>query len=74
MRYIATGPYTPRTNGKAEKFIKTLCREWTYAMAFPNSEVINRWLPRYLSIYNRLKKQSTLGWHSTEEQLVELLR
>jgi len=45
-----TRPYTPRTNGKAERFIQTLCREWAYAMAFPNSEERNRWLPRYLSV------------------------
>ncbi len=31
-----------------------LCREWAYAMPFLNSEERNRWLPRYLSIYNRL--------------------
>jgi len=30
-------------------------------MAFPNSEERNRWLPRYLSLYNRLRKQSALS-------------
>ena len=38
LRHIRTRPYTPRTNGKAERFIQTLCREWAYAMAFTNSE------------------------------------
>jgi transposase InsO family protein len=33
LRHIRTRPYTPRTNGKAERFIQTLCREWAYAMA-----------------------------------------
>jgi len=47
-----TGPYTPRTNGKAERFIKTLLAEWAYSMAFHASEERNRWLPRYLAIYN----------------------
>ena len=50
LRHIRTRPYTPRTNGKAERFIQTLCKEWAYAMAYPNSEERNRWLPRYLAI------------------------
>ena len=32
-----TRPYTPRTNGKAERFIKTLLAEWAYSMAFQTS-------------------------------------
>ena len=74
LRHIRTRPYTPRTNGKAERFIQTLCREWAYAMAFGNSEERNGWLPRYLSIYNRLRKHSALGWRSPQQRLVELLR
>jgi transposase InsO family protein len=74
LRHIRTRPYTPRTNGKAERFIQTLCREWAYAMAFPNSEERNRWLPRYLGIYNRLRKHSALGWRSPQQRLAELLR
>jgi transposase InsO family protein len=46
-----TRPYTPRTNGKAERFIKTLLAEWAYSMAFQTSTERNRWLPRYLTIY-----------------------
>lgn len=55
-------------------YIQTLCKEWAYAMAFPNSEDRNRWLPRYLSIYNRLRKHSALGWLSPQQRLAELLR
>jgi transposase len=35
--YRRTRPHTPRTNGKAERFIQTLLREWAYAAAFPDS-------------------------------------
>jgi len=74
LRHIRTRPYTPRTNGNAERFIKTLCKEWAYAMAFPNSEGQKRWMPRYLEFYNRLKKYSALGWLSSQQRLAELLR
>jgi transposase InsO family protein len=43
-------------------------------MAFTNSEERNSWLPRYLSIYNRLRKHSALGWRSPQQRLRELLR
>nr|WP_245552562.1 IS481 family transposase [Cyanobium gracile] len=46
LKPIRTRPYIPRTNGKAERFIKTLLAEWAYAMAFQTSEERNRWLPR----------------------------
>jgi len=72
LRHIRTRPYTTRTNGKAERFIQTLCREWAQAMAFPNSEKRNRWLPRYLSIYSQLKKHSAHGWRSPQQRLREL--
>ena len=69
-----TRPYTPRTNGKAERFIQTLCREWAYAMPFQNSGERNRRLPRYLSLDNRLGKHSAIGWLSTQQWLHDLLR
>jgi transposase InsO family protein len=37
LKPIRTRPYTPRTNGKAERFIKTLLGEWAYAMPFQTS-------------------------------------
>jgi transposase InsO family protein len=74
LRHIRTRPYTPRTNGKAERFIQTLSQEWGYAMAFKNSEERNRWLLSNLSIYNRLRKHSALGWRSPQQRLAELLR
>jgi transposase InsO family protein len=51
LRQIFTRPYTPKTNGKAERFIQTALREWVYARAYQNSdqrsaELLN-WLHRY---------------------------
>jgi transposase InsO family protein len=43
-------------------------------MPFQNSEERNSWLPRYLGIYNRLRKHSALGWRSPQQQLAKLLR
>lgn len=38
IKHIRTRPYTPRTNGKAERFIQTLLREWAYAWRYPTSD------------------------------------
>ena len=38
LRHIRTRPYTPKTNGKAERFIQTALREWAYAIAYPTSD------------------------------------
>ena len=73
LKHIRTRPYTPRTNGKAERFIQTLCREWAYGMPFQNSEERNQWLPRYIAIYNRLRKHSALGGRTPQQRLYELL-
>lgn len=36
LKHIRTRPYTPKTNGKAERFIQTALREWAYARAYPS--------------------------------------
>ena len=41
--------------------------------SYPKFEEHNRWLPRYLAIYNRLRKHSGLGWRSPLQRLTELL-
>ena len=73
LKPIRTRPYTPRTNGKAERFIKTLLAEWAYAMAFQTSEERNRWLPRYLGLYNGRRCHMGLGGLSPQQCLQRLL-
>jgi len=64
-----TRPYTPRTNGKAERFIKTLLAEWAYSMDFQNSIERNRWLASYLAIYNRRRCHMGLAGRTPIQQL-----
>ena len=45
-------PYTPKTNGKAERFIQTSLREWAYAQAYENSHQLKDQLPTWLHRYN----------------------
>jgi len=52
LRHIRTRPYTPKTNGKAERFIQTALREWAYAHAYPNSARRAKELPIWLHRYN----------------------
>jgi len=52
LRQIFTRPYTPRTNGKAERFIQTALREWAYARAYSHSDERTAELPAWLHRYN----------------------
>ena len=52
IKHIRTKPYTPKTNGKAERFIQTCLREWAYAKAYPNSDQRAEELPIWLHRYN----------------------
>jgi transposase InsO family protein len=52
LKHIRTKPYTPKTNGKAERFIQTSLREWAYAQAYENSRQRKDQLPIWLHRYN----------------------
>ena len=52
LSHIRTKPYTPKTNGKAERFIQTALREWAYAQAYPTSDQRAAELPSWLHRYN----------------------
>jgi transposase InsO family protein len=52
VKHIRTKPYTPKTNGKAERFIQTALREWAYAQAYTHSDRRTAELPRWLHRYN----------------------
>jgi transposase InsO family protein len=52
LRHLRTRPYTPRTNGKAERFIQSALREWAYARPYPTSDQRAAELPAWLHRYN----------------------
>ncbi len=61
VRHITCPPYTPRWNGKVERFIRTLKTEWAFAHAWPNSTERSRALRSFLRYYNRARPHSSLG-------------
>ena len=60
IRHLRTRPYRPRTNGKAERFIRTLDEEWD-GRIWPNSTRRNRALASFLRYYNRRRPHTSLG-------------
>jgi transposase InsO family protein len=69
LRHLRTRPYTPRTNGKAERFIQTLLREWAYAKPYLTSGRRNAALSPFLSRYNYRRPHASLGGQSPADAL-----
>jgi transposase InsO family protein len=61
LKHIRTKPYTPRTNGKAERFIQTSLREWAYARAYLNSRQRAHELPFFMHRYNWHRPHASIG-------------
>ena len=57
-RHVRTRPYTPRTNGKAERFIQTSLREWAYAKPYPSSEQRTAAIGPWTESYNTRRPHS----------------
>jgi len=62
LRHMRTKPYTPRTNGKAERFIQTALREWAYAHSYESSDHRAQHLPLWLAEYNHRRPHASLGY------------
>jgi transposase InsO family protein len=61
IKHLRTKPYTPRTNGKAERFVQTSLREWAYARAYSTSQHRAAELPIWLHRYNWHRPHGGIG-------------
>jgi len=71
LRHIRTRPYRPRTNGKAERFIQTLLREWAYRRPYHSSAQRTERLARYLNYYNHRRPHASLRKKTPASRLSE---
>jgi transposase InsO family protein len=62
LHHARTRPYTPRTNGKAERFIQTALREWAYAKHWQDSEERDAHLKPWNDFYNYLRPHGSLAY------------
>ena len=69
IKHTYTRPYTPQTNGKAERFIQTCLREWAYGRLWANSQERTSWLPAFLDYYNSRRAHSALGYRPPASRL-----
>ena len=60
-RQTRTRPYRPQTNGKAERFIGTLVREWAYARTYSTNTARLAALPTFVDFYNHRRPHTALG-------------
>ena len=73
LRHLRTRPYTPRTNGKAERFIQTSLREWAYARAYNTSQERTAVLEPWIADYNTRRPHSAIGHQPPFQRLNNLL-
>jgi transposase InsO family protein len=72
IRHLRTQPYRPRTNGKAERFIQTMLREWAYGRIYGSSAERAGQLASWLDRYNCRRKHGSLGHRPPAARLNEL--
>lgn len=73
IRHVRTRPYTPRTNGKAERFIQTSLREWAYARPYPTSAARNIAIGPWTDTYNLYRPHAGIAGLSPFQRLNNLL-
>jgi transposase InsO family protein len=74
MRHLRTQAYRPRTNGKAERFIRTMLGGWAYGAIYGNSAERTRALPAWLDFYNHQRPHGSLGRQPPIRRLEALSR
>jgi len=74
IKHLRTKPYRPRTNGKAERFIRTLLGGWAYGAIYRNSDERRKALAGWLDFYNRQRPHRSLSRQAPLERLRTLNR
>jgi transposase InsO family protein len=72
LKHSRTRPYRPRTNGKAERFIRTLLGGWAYGAIYGSSEERHLGLSGWLEFYNRRRPHGSLGRQPPVKRLAAL--
>lgn len=70
VRHKRIRPHTPQTNGKVERMIQTMLREWAYRFRYRSSAERERWLAPYLHFYNVHRAHSALSYNAPVSRLV----
>jgi transposase InsO family protein len=73
LKHLRTRPYRPRTNGKAERFIQTLCNEWAYERIYGSSAERTAALPLFLERYNFRRPHGSLGHQPPASRLTNVV-
>lgn len=72
-RHVRTRPYTPRTNGKAERFIQTSLREWAYAQPYRSSAERRCAIGPWTDAYNLTRPHAGIGGLTPWQRVTNLL-
>ena len=73
IRHIRIRPYTPRTNGKVERFHQTLMREWAYALEYASSDARREALPHWIDHYNERRTHTALKHRPPRHRVRDVL-
>jgi transposase InsO family protein len=73
LKHLRTRPYRPRTNGKAERFIRTLLDGWAYGAVYPSSQARSAALAGWLDFYNRRRPHGSLSHRPPMSRFLELM-
>jgi transposase InsO family protein len=74
LKHLRTQPYRPRTNGKAERFIRTMLGGWAYGAIYGNSHERRAALTAWLDFHNRRRPHGSLGHQPPPQRLEALTR
>ena len=69
VRHLTTRPYRPQTNGKVERFHRTMVEEWAYVRPYASNAQRLAALPRWVDAYNRRRPHTALGGHTPADRL-----